>query len=281
MVATLLTILPDAHHDVPTLRRVLRKADPTTGKITAKYKYSRSRSSGRSYTPAGYQTTTSAVRNICADDNYLDVDIVNCFPSLLYQIIGREGIPAPLLREYVLHREEVIAKTLKAHPTLDRSQLKRAYIVCLHNGNYRKHATEGMQIPALEDFRDELKRVVVLLSKRPSYVSLYAEARDNTSKHNTLGTFVSWVAQDAEAAVIDAAIAHSKTIQYTVGANMFDGLMIEKPDADDDFVCAELTRSVFATTGFDVSFVCKPMVAADPKLSVSYTHLTLPTILLV
>ena len=112
-----------------------------------------------------------------------DIDIVNCFPTVLFQIYERHGIAAPLLRAYVDQREQIIEQILADNPTFVRLDLKLAYIVALHNGDYAKHAT-GARITMLDQFREEQKTAALALACTPEHKPLYELAKNRKDKSN-------------------------------------------------------------------------------------------------
>jgi hypothetical protein len=248
LVATLLEVLPEGQHDVPILRDVLSRADGQ-GRIKQNYVNSKARQAStafqRKYVErhVGFQSISSSARNFCAAGKYFDVDIVNCHPFLLRQIFNRNGIPIPLLEEYVVKREDIIAGLLKKHPQLDRDAIKKAFIVAINQGNYMANATEGVRIQFLDDFALEIKQAVLLLTARREYAGLWVEAKTVAKNHtgathtrpsvarlqrkkNAHATFISMVAQAAEVRCINSMKQECAERGVNVGADMFDGLMI-------------------------------------------------------
>ena len=179
-VSTLLEIMPQGHHDTKTLRHIITHADPG-GFIDTIYQHGHGLNFGRVYAPSSFQKLTTDVRNFICNDQLIDIDMENCYPSLLMQIFQRNDIETPILKKYVDTREEIIMKIQDTHPHMDRDAIKLSFIVALHNGNYMKHAC-SVQIQLIDEFRIELKRAITQLAKKQEFVSTFNLARDNKKK---------------------------------------------------------------------------------------------------
>ena len=67
----------------------------------------------------------------------MDIDTVNCFPSLMLGVFKEHGIECDKLAEYVANRDEIIARVAAANPVLKKSNIKKAFLIPLHNGGYK------------------------------------------------------------------------------------------------------------------------------------------------
>jgi len=79
------------------------------GKFKATYKKSIYDKKGicRSYGD-GIQGIPSAIRGLLCDGIMTDIDVVNCFPSILVNICDKHDIPCPNLQHYIQHRKKLI-----------------------------------------------------------------------------------------------------------------------------------------------------------------------------
>jgi hypothetical protein len=101
VVEELLKRMPEGHHDCWTLRDVVRNAR-ADGYVTRKYKHGKQLPFGRLYSQHSTQTLTREIRNVCANGQLSDIDIGNCYPTVLLQVLNRSGITqTPGLRRYV------------------------------------------------------------------------------------------------------------------------------------------------------------------------------------
>jgi hypothetical protein len=108
---------------------------------------------GRLYSAHSAQSLSKPIRNICADGRLSDIDIDNCYPTVLLQVSNRNGIKTPVLRRYVEEREQIIGTLLTKYPRLNRERVKNAFIVSMHNGNYMTNAKGGSPSPFSMDSR--------------------------------------------------------------------------------------------------------------------------------
>ena len=261
--AAVMASLPPSHHDWPTLRRVMRDADED-GFVTVPYKYANGLDHGRVYASKSYQNVTVDTRRRCARDTYMDLDIVNCFPTLLSQVMERHGVDCVELRNYVENRAVIIESICSKNPSMTKDMVKHAFIVGLHCGDYKKYSAGGLVIAELESFSHGIKRSIVQLSTTDAYRDLYQSVLHNAAKTNKLGTFAGYVAQDAESVVIGSLCEYIQGGSGTVGGNMFDGLLVNRKMID--LVVA--SEFVSEHSDFRVAIVEKPMTISEPCVPV-------------
>ena len=80
------------------------------GELKREYFYGKGKTDGRIYVAfgKGLQSMQKKLRNYIAGDLYYDVDIVNCYPSLLLSLAEKHNLKPKLLREYVENREQIL-----------------------------------------------------------------------------------------------------------------------------------------------------------------------------
>lgn len=81
-----------------------------TGTTWVEYRLGRNANQGtRKYAKSGLQTLGARARNYFAEGEYLDADLVNCFPSLCYYIAKKIlGETPPMLRQFVFDRDKFV-----------------------------------------------------------------------------------------------------------------------------------------------------------------------------
>lgn len=251
VVDRLLTELPVDHHDRPTLQSVKGRANEH-GEIQVDYYYAKGLEIGRSYAVHAYQNVTQETRKRCANGYYHDYDMVNAYGEILLQVFKLRRIECPPLEEYVKNREQLFAEILTAAPCLNRKDIKKAFIVAMHGGCYRKHATDGLQVNALSRFTGGVRHAVGKLKVHPDYAAIFKQSQESSRKTYTdLGRFVSFVCQIEEARVVECFF---RDIQ---GPNAFDGQMSHL--AMDQAELDRRTRVVFEETGLNLPFIEKSM----------------------
>jgi hypothetical protein len=214
----------------------------------------------------------------------MDLDIRKCFPSMLMQTCKDAGIlKTPKLTQYTtngdaLIREILLSELKKQEEKQEEGQpqrgksvfslvyedVKKAFLVSLHCGDYKYKATEGRALQPLDDFATEIRRVATQLYSLAAYKAVrdHVEAH-KTESENRLGSFISLICQDMESRVIEAAREYLYGEGFDVRVNMYDGLMLDveaKNEKRCDAAClGRLEEYVFETTGCRVKFVQKPI----------------------
>jgi hypothetical protein len=285
-IRELLSVYPEDHHDVPTLKYNLAKADKD-GWVQKKYSHGAGLDFGRLFCKYSYQSISGQSRDYLLQGTTMyDLDADNCFPVVMLQEYQRNGILVPILTMYVNNREDIIKKIIEEHPHLDRKAVKIAFIVALHNGNYIKHAT-GIFVPLLNEFRTELEVASDTLFALPGYkllhdratkISLEHKARGSKGKQNITGTTISWICQIAETKVGAAVCAFLKRESITPRTNMFDGFIGDVVNSKQPLsqILHDMSPAVHAHTGYKMNFSEKPIKAK--ALSDMYTASDLPTL---
>jgi len=261
--ASVLASLPVGHHDTPVLRKVLSDADDD-GFVTVRYKYAEGLDHGRVYATKSYQNVTVNTRRRCARDTYMDLDIVNCFPVLLLQVMERHGVECRELSNYVANRAAIIESICTTNTSMTKDMVKLAFIIGLHCGDYRKYDSNGTVIPELDSFTRSIRRAVADLSVTVEYRSLYQSVLLNRNKKNKLGTFAGYVAQNAEAEVIKSLCEYVHSIGGTVATNMFDGVFIDRMEID----LTSASAFIFERSAFQVTIIEKPMLVGVPLVPI-------------
>ena len=231
--------VPDEHK--ATISSILSSINRQTGVLKVKYKPSDSFQEGRLYANKGYQNVPGYIRRLSGHQYLEDLDLVNCFPSILLQIIQQNGIAAPYLFKYVTEREQCFDLIRGEHSTcgysMPRDILKKAFLVILHNGSYRNATRsdfvddkESKQIRELDStfldhFKQEMAGLNYQLMEVPELKPYAKAVNADGSKRNKAGTFISRICQVVENKVIccarDFLISHG----ISVDVLMFDGLM--------------------------------------------------------
>ena len=99
------------NHVIKNLKSNIRNcnSDEDSCTIQKKYRYGRNRSGGRMYVEDyGLQRLQSQLKNYLSGEYYVDIDIINCIPSLLYYSFEKNEIFSPYLKDYILNRDEVL-----------------------------------------------------------------------------------------------------------------------------------------------------------------------------
>ena len=201
---------------------------------------------GRIY-GTGLQSVPKWVRRLCAHQYYIDIDIVNCGPTLFSQLLAKNNVPVPpLLQQYADDRKAMYNLIRQFEPNFTEGVMKDLLLQISHMG-------PSPQIGPLESLRSQTRQASMELATRPKYAIMYREVEN---ERNPLGSFIGRVWQEVEHKVLMTMIDYYTMKGKTVGAPVFDGFLLEKCD-DPDLVGAE--EAVYQQTGYRIKLVQKPM----------------------
>ena len=209
------------------------------GKFKATYKKSIYDKKGicRSYGD-GIQGIPSAIRGLLCDGIMTDIDVVNCFPSILVNICDKHDIPCPNLQHYIQHRKKLI----------DEGKVRNKIDVMISiNTSEAMKTSSGFMI----SLDAEIKAIQKILIIKDFY-AIKENMNPKAKKFN--GTFMTNLLMFFEAKILNSAFKYLTEKKIEVGAFMFDGLMVY----GDFHNCDDLSQYVFKDTGLEISFITKP-----------------------
>ena len=227
---------------INNIKRFLKKAATSGGKIEQTYNFARNKSDGRMYVAngCGLQMLQSKIVRYLAGEYYYDVDIKSCHPSIIQHICNKHDIPTYFLKEYVTQREEM----LKNHKLT-----KLDILVAINKDDNKPRKNNDW----FNGFVIEIARIKSqIIEKIPSLVT------DN--EKNPVSSKVNHYVLTFENQIIQQAIEYFQP--QNVGVCMFDGLMINTSFCKFDEVDTHikgLNQLVHDEYGGLIKFVQKPM----------------------
>lgn len=223
------------------------------------------------------QGVKKIVRNTLLNDKYVDLDIVNCHPTIATHLFQDVEIPA--LVEYVRNRDGVISAIKEASRVIDVTPeiVKRAVNSCLNgSGPYFSFGGDdieiGRAISVIPFFVDLLKeRGVMYGVMRERYPGLIkvVEAicqERKLSTDNAVGKAMSYLLQDVEneclRCMIDTIWSNDVVGKDETVVFLFDGLVVPKTAfaaMEEDELTSLLEDEIKNKIGISVSIRVKPM----------------------
>lgn len=219
---------------------------------------------GRVYSQ-GFSSVPCWVRRLCANKYYHDIDIVNCYPVLLYQLAKLKGVNHDLhcLKRYVENREEVFAGDMASIAGLTREECKEQYLKGMFGSSKLMYETEF-----LVSYMDEIKYITEFLWRMVEFKQIltYVRAKADEKTH-IKSSFLSTVINTVERRIIDVAMkrVEKSDMGYSVGAYVFDGFMVHRNRGTGREVVfpvehlQTLSDVVFAETEYRVHFLEKSL----------------------
>eukprot|EP00798_Chlamydomonas_sp_ICE-L_P026640 gene26640-biopygen3065 len=195
------------------------------------------------------------IRNAIAHPFYVDLDFVNCHPSLLSQKCHRVGIPCPLLQHYCNHRADVL-QTISG----DYACSKLAVLSVLNGGH--KAVVENYSSQWLGKFYNEIKTISadLLGPTGPSNAYMDIAKKDGNTRASALNIMLCDIENECLMSMKDYLHQH----HFVVGVLMFDGAMVEKKvDIESGGITAEMLQDIshyiFDRTGYRILVKIKDM----------------------
>jgi phage/plasmid-associated DNA primase len=219
------------------------------------------------------------IRHTLAKNEFEDIDIDNCHPVMLEQILTKNNIKCDLLRDYVYNRSDwfdLVRKTFKIKDLVngDKNLMKdipkNLFIRILFGGgfsswceNYKIDNT--IKIPKkIKDFIDEVKIIIKFISsKNPLLVQAVEKRKQEQGKvdYNLDGSVCSFYLQEKECMILEKVFVYCKEKKYIKNNNCVlcaDGLMISKKLYNVSLL-TELKELIKNDFGVDVNFSNKAM----------------------
>ena len=237
-------------------------------------------------------TTGSCMKGICKSaifgDKYVDVDIVNSHPCMLYQVFVRNGYECPILKFYIENRDRFFEKCKKKYQ-LERDDVKVLIMRIFYGGSveaFREEHPDIMVPEFFDDMKREMTKNCKLLLSKDELLKYRVKAVEDKgdSYHNIDGTAMSYYLQTLECNTLLSMYGYLKSKGYVVGSLIHDGLHLEIPskyvinrgDTDEEYdekkndfrkllnsLCDELSKQIKKDTTFDLLVKCKDFCELD------------------
>ena len=73
---------------------------------------------------------------------YVDIDVVNGHPAIIFQIAKSLNIPCPNLERYINNRETILEEVQPFY-SIDRNNAKKLFIIVLYGGGFKNWAKDN------------------------------------------------------------------------------------------------------------------------------------------
>lgn len=208
---------------------------------------------GRYYGEKGsIETLKKDIRATLCSKYYMDIDIINCHPSLIVQMAKNWfNLSMPNLEYYNSNRSEIVSDTI-AQYKMTYESVKILVLKILYN------AVLDNCVPILfKEIQKEVKTFTNNLVKVKEHAQLLEYCKKN--KDNIYGSYSSFIVQTEERKCLEAIVEYLKQNKYSVDVLAYDGCMIRNSDIN----LADIEEYVFEQTGYRISLAQKEMVPID------------------
>ena len=233
---------------------------------------------GRVY-GSGLQSVSGWIRRLCSFKYYHDLDIENCGPTLLCQVLERYDMCPRIIKEYASNRDEVFKRARGQVPELrdtpDKA-LKNIFLRCLHGGRHTSHfhsiglSPDHDPIALLVEWEEEVSKAMKTLMNHDDYKQIANQINMMEGKTNKVGTFTSWVWQQPENRIIQELGEYLRDTEgLTPGVLVFDGIMVERqpevphPATLDEAVLRRAEAFIEKKLSFVIRLIEKPLTPQE------------------
>lgn len=232
------------------------------------------------------------IRQTLVKGALVDIDIKNCHPVMLHQILKTYSIPHPCLENYIDNRENWISQLMARYPPCTKDDAKVMVIRYLYGSGFKglkeKKRTDGTikkgvvpddatECKLLENLRMEVKHIHKTLARHnPDVIAITKRIKADKETANINGSACSYILQEYESRILEViynyCVSH-KIIRDGVVALCADGCMV-KPEHFYPELPDELGAEVLRLTGFDLTLIEKEM--EQDYRAILGDHLTTP-----
>ena len=179
------------------------------------------------------------IRGSIFTTGYVDIDIVNCHPSIILQLAKSLNITCPHLERYVTQREDIL-KEVQQHCKVDREATKKLFIMLLYGGGFKNWAKDNDVKASELDISKRLEEELLYIRWKSVELNplLYAEVEADIKKRKQVKTqydinnrTVSYYIQEIENRILETIYSYCRDNGYIsngVCSLCYDGLMLEK-----------------------------------------------------
>ena len=225
---------------------------------------------GRVYASGKYISMGSfprEIRSTLAADNYVDIDINNCHPTLAVQLCDKFNIQCDELRNYVNNRNDYLKKCIEEF-NCDRDAAKVLFLQIMYGGSYsswsKNYGVEKECPDWVKKFDKNVKSIYdKLLEKFADDVKYLQEHGKPEKEHNKIGACVSWILQNEECKILDCMLNYISSYGKSVGNCIlcFDGFMMLKNKYTPDLL-EKLENHIYKQLNYKVKLSVKPFTDA-------------------
>jgi hypothetical protein len=218
-----------------------------------------------------YLSLRRNVRHSLAKDCMVDIDIDNCHPVLMVQMLDRHGFNCHYLKDYIQGRERWFAIVkecwyVESYVPADqvRDCCKTLFLRLMYGGSYKAWVNDW-KLPTKAELPKELSEFIAETS---SIIDLFVEMNpallaEATKKSkdgvNIRGSVCSTVMQEKECLVLEVIYRYLfRRLRSDIMSLCADGIMLDK-DLYYPELLTELRVEVFCKTGFSIHLSQKEM----------------------
>jgi hypothetical protein len=207
------------------------------GLYKATYKPSKNNPDGRLFAPFSLQGISRNIRHTVAEEYLIDIDIKNCHPTILQNILERNSMKCDHIKEYNKNRNAVLDKLVEEKTCDDRDSAKRL-ILSIINGCGR----DEMWGEWLQGLYDEIQFLLKRIQR--VFPDMYQRAV-KAKKSNKSGSALNYELCRNERLQLDKIREFCRKRKYQIATLCHDGLMLYYDEEEDyEAICREISEEI-------------------------------------
>jgi len=206
------------------------------------------------------------LRHTLAKNHFVDIDVVNCHPVLLYQICKANNIPCEHLEDYVFNRPQHLERIMKKY-NVNKDTAKNLFIRSLYLGLIENWLSDNkIENKTHDDFvvklQTELNHICHrIILHNPDIDKAVKKNKEKNNKQYKIGSSLSYYLQEYENQILETIYEYCNKMNY-INSNecvlCADGLMIPKSLYKPQLL-EELKIIINEKFGFNLEFIMKEM----------------------
>jgi len=253
------------NNELILLKKYKDTYDIKTKKFKIIYNKSKNHKFGRVYGRYGVSSINlrKKIRYTLFNDNYIDIDIINCHYQILNQIINKNK-EYILLNEYCNNRDYFINLVSKKY-NVDRDKSKNLFIRLLYHGSYNKwlkdnNFNENDIIDEIIKLNEEINTIynIVKINNKDIENELKL-IKDNVSETSIMSYYLS----EIENRILEEIYIYCCNNNYILNNDCclcFDGIMISKDNLNNiDKIIKELEYNILEKLNINIKLNHKNM----------------------
>lgn len=203
------------------------------------------------------------IRHLICYENYTDIDIKNCHPTLLSQLCKVYNIECKHLDYYINNRDKCVLELINiSGKTKDEC---KTMMLSLLNG--KQEFFDNMVIPDwVQNYYDEMCEIHTYLSNHDDVKVLKKQVLKEPNQYNITGKIINKLLCKYENICIQHAIHYCDMNTIVVDSPQFDGMLCQNNEKLDSNFLKKMSEYVFNETGLLVEFAYKEMTEHIPLL---------------
>ena len=114
---------------------------------------------GRRFAKSGYQRCGKRIRRLLSEKYLKDLDMVNCFPTIVAGWCDKLGIECQFLKHYNSNRDDMIREITDLNPDVTKDMVKQWFLSLLHMGDLRSISQISVAVSRLRGIYPELDKM--------------------------------------------------------------------------------------------------------------------------